>query len=69
MAKKDPSDIMKKRNQRATTVELGEPLQAADRMPWEFYEGLAETLEILSDNELVEALNASLDRDAKRKTS
>ncbi len=56
-------DDLKKGNQRATAT-TG---KAATPMPWELYEGLAETLEILSDTQLVEALNASLEREAKRK--
>jgi prevent-host-death family protein len=48
------------RTQRAVTItRRGQPVLAV--LPWEFYESIIETLDILGDPEMVKALRASLD--------
>ena len=60
----DLPEKLARTSERAVTVtRRGEPVLAI--MPWEFYESLVETLEILGDPEMVASLRASLD-DLKR---
>jgi PHD/YefM family antitoxin component YafN of YafNO toxin-antitoxin module len=42
-----------------TTTRRGRPVPAI--LPWEFYEGIIETLEILGDPEMVKALRESFE--------
>ncbi len=55
MAKPPVSQEMKKGNQSSKTAE-----PHPGRMPWELYQELVDTLEALSDSELLESLNRDL---------
>jgi antitoxin YefM len=58
-----PEQLARSSERAVTITRRGQPVLAV--LPWEFYESIVETLEILGDPEMVAALRASLD-DLKR---
>jgi PHD/YefM family antitoxin component YafN of YafNO toxin-antitoxin module len=60
----EPASSLFMRRRAVTITRRGQPVLAI--LPWEFYESVVETLEILGDPEMVTALRESLD-DLKRR--
>ena len=58
-----PEQLARSSERAVTITRRGQPVLAV--LPWEFYESIVETLDILGDPEMVAALRASLD-DLKR---
>jgi prevent-host-death family protein len=58
-----PEQLARSSERVITITRRGQPVLAV--LPWEFYESIVETLDILGDPEMVAALRASLD-DLKR---
>ena len=58
-----PERLRRSREKAVEVTRRGQPVLAV--LPWEFYESLVETLEVLSDPEMVTAVRASLE-DLKR---
>lgn len=58
-----PEQLARSSERAVTITRHGQPVLAV--LPWEFYESIVETLEVLGDPETVAALRASLD-DLKR---
>ena len=54
-----PEQLARSSERAVTITRRGQPVLAV--LPWEFYESIVETLEILGDPEMVAALRASLD--------
>ncbi len=59
-----PEQLARSSERAVTITRRGQPVLAV--LPWEFYESIVETLDILGDPEMVAALRASLD-DLKRR--
>jgi len=58
-----PEKLARKPGRAATITRHGRPVLAI--LPWEFYESIVETLEVLGDPEMITALHESLE-DLKR---
>ena len=64
---KMPKELHRKSHPRAITVtQRGKPVLAI--VPWEFYESVLETLEIMGDPELMNALRESIKQVSRGRT-